>query len=217
MKSTLRVVPILAALSLVATLVHAATGVVLRPESKLWLEGKSTVHEFSSKATRLVATFDHDPAQLPDDATNGDAVERLIRAKGIRAMDVVVPVADLHSGKTGLDRNMQKALLASQHPEIRFHLASYELGEDTPAGTMKIDAKGAVTVAGVQRDIRMAVTAVREGDAVRVRGSAPLLMSQFGIKPPTMMMGTLRTSDEVVIHFDLLLATGQVEPRATRE
>jgi hypothetical protein len=33
----------------------------------------------------------------------------------------------------------------------------------------------------------------------------PLRMTQFGIKPPTMMMGALRTSDDVVIHFDLLL------------
>jgi hypothetical protein len=217
MKSVLRALSILAILSLAATLSHAAAGVVLRPESKLWLEGKSTVHEYSSKATKLDATFDHDPALLPPEAVNGEAVWRLIRAKGIRSMDVVIPVADLHSGKTGLDRNLQKALLAPQHPGIRFHLASYELAEGAPAGTMKIDAKGTVTVAGVQRDLRMAVTAVREGDAVRVRGGAPLLMSQFGIKPPTMMMGTLRTSDEVTIHFDLLLATGKVDAPVAHE
>jgi len=88
------------------------------------------------------------------------------------------------------------------------------LGHQVTAGAepveTKIDAKGTLTIAGVVREIGMAVTAVREGSMVRLRGGAPLLMTQFGIKPPTMMMGALRTADQVVVSFDLLVGAKDV-------
>ena len=37
----------------------------------------------------------------------------------------------------------------------------------------------------------------------------PLLMSDYGIKPPTMMLGTMRTKNEVLVKFDLALIANQ--------
>jgi hypothetical protein len=39
-----------------------------------------------------------------------------------------------------------------------------------------------------------------------VRGTRDLLMTEFGIKPPTMFMGMLKTDDKVTIKFELQLA-----------
>ena len=51
---------------------------------------------------------------------------------------------------------------------------------------------------------------MRQGQAVggnrfHVTGTVPLLMSQYGIRPPTAMMGTMRTRDAVTIRFDVTL------------
>ncbi|NOT33009.1 MAG: YceI family protein [Candidatus Eisenbacteria bacterium] len=177
----------------------------LQAGSKLWLDGKSTVHEYKSTAASLKVSFEQDQTKWPTDATGAEAIERFLRAKGITSMDVVVAVTGLHSGKAGLDKNMYKALLAEKHPEIRFRMVSYEIAEGARPGELAIDATGTLRVAGVERELKMPVTFVRESDTVHLRGSASLLMSTFGIKPPTMMMGTLRTADLVVVSFDLQL------------
>lgn len=178
----------------------------VQPESKLWLEGTSTVHDYKSTASALEVKFEENTSLWPADASGAAAIEGLIRAKGITAMDVAVGVTGLHSGKSGLDKNMYKALLAPKHPDIRFKMTSYEVKEGAKPAEIALDAKGTLSIAGVEREIVLPVTAVREGETLRMKGSTPLLMSEYGIKPPTMMMGTIKTKDRVVVSFDLIVA-----------
>ncbi len=196
----------LAALVVCASLAQAAPGdLTLQSGSRLWLTGTSTMHDYTSQASRLEVAFTSDPALWPAGVTGGDALEGLIRARGVTAIDVVVGVTGLKSGKDGLDKNMYKALLAEKHPEIRFKVAGYEVGAAGDTAGTPIDARGTLTVAGVEREIAMTATARREGDTIRLRGSVPLLMTQFGIKPPKMMLGAIKTSDKVVVHIDLVI------------
>lgn len=206
----------IAALVVCASLAQAAPGELsLQPGSKLWLTGTSTVHDYKSQATKLDVTFTCDPALWPTAATGSDAIEGLIRAKGVSAIDVVVGVTGLRSGKDGLDKNMYKALLAEKHPEIRFKLVAYEFGAAHDTAGTAIDARGTLTVAGVDREIAIPATLRREGDTLRLRGSVPLLMTQFGIKPPKMMLGTIKTSDKVVVHVDLVIGAADPARAAT--
>src|SRR5262245_37720295 len=198
-------------LALIALAVLAPLGralgaeLVLRSGSELELSGKSTMHPYEAKAAKLDVTFRHEAAAWPAGVAGGEAVEQLIRAHGVTSMAVVVPVKDLHSGKDGLDKNMYKALLAEKHPEIRFTMAGYEVADGATAGEMAITARGALVVAGQEREITMAATAHRDGDVVKLHGSVPLLMTQFGIKPPSMMMGAIKTADQVTVSFDLVI------------
>lgn len=206
-------------LVLAATLAAAPPGaaageLALQAGSTLGLKGKSTMHAYEARASKLEVTFTADPALWPADASGGEAVERLMRARGVTAMTVVVPVAGLQSGKKGLDRNMVKALLAGQHPEIRYHMSSYEIVAGAASGEMTIHAKGVLTVAGVDQEITMAVKATRAGETVKLAGEVPLLMSQFKIKPPTMMMGALKTSDQITVHFNLVVGASGTSARA---
>lgn len=199
---------LLAALAMAAAAVTAGPAdITLQPGSKLSLKGSSTAHDYTCQATKLEVTVKSDAARWPAKASGTNALEAFVRDGGITGIDVVVPVAGLHSAKSGLDKNMYKALKAEAHPEIRFHMAGYQVSKDAPAGEARVDAKGSLKIAGVEREVPIAVTVVRDGDAVRLRGSVPLLMSNFGIKPPTMMMGTLKTKDQVVVSFDLLIGT----------
>jgi hypothetical protein len=190
-----------------------ASGLEVGSGSRLWLEGKSTMHDYESTASKLDATLRQDESRWPAEARGVEAIEGFVRAHGVTSIEVVVPVTGLHSKKAGLDKNMYKALAAAKHPEIRFRMSEYDVA-DGVAEAMTLGAKGLLEVAGVERPIELTVKAIREGDRLRLRGSTPLLMSSFGIKPPTMMMGTLKVADRVVVSFDLVLeARSDAPPR----
>ena len=217
MKRTLAfAVRALVALALWASLAQAAPGgLALQPGSRLWLTGTSTVHDYKSQASQLDVTFTCDASRWPAAVTGADAIDGLIRGDGVTAIDVVVGVTGLKSGKDGLDKNMYKALLAEKHPEIRFKVKTYKVGAPGDTAGTSIDAIGTLTVAGVEREITLPAIARREGDTLRLSGSVPLLMTQFGIKPPKMMLGTIKTADKVVVHIDLLIGAADATRTAT--
>ena len=51
----------------------------------------------------------------------------------------------------------------------------------------------------------MIVRASECPEGIVLEGSKALLMSSYGIKPPSMFLGTLKTNDQVVIDFRLVL------------
>lgn len=173
-----------------------ATGIQVLTGSKLWIEGTSTMHGWTSVATRMDLTV-APAATDPDAVLRGNAIEKIV---------VSVPVAEMRSGKDGLDKNMRKALKSDAHPAIVWTLASYALAEGATADAFTVRAKGTLVVAGVEKPVEVEGKAAREGANLRVRGTTTVLMSTFGVKPPAMMMGTLKTGDPVKVHFDLILA-----------
>ena len=175
--------------------------VALAEGSSLKLEGKSNVHAYHSVAGKLDFAL---TADAP--VTTVAALDSLIRAGGVKALDLTIPVAQMHSGKDGLDKNMQKALKAEANPSITFHLTRYTAVQ-FPAGGDSLDvrATGKLAVAGVERDVELPAVARRSANTIELTGMKPLLMTDFGVKPPTLMMGALRTEDGVVIHYRLLL------------
>ena len=190
-----------AALTLLAPLARAATPqLVIQPGGKLWLEGTSTIHEYKADASKLAITMHDDTTKWPADKTGNDAIEGLILANGVNGLDVVVGVTGLHSGKDGLDKNMYKSLKAEKNPEITFHLAGYTAA--SVENGSKIEAKGKLAIAGVEREVPITVTALKDGQNVRFKGTVGLLMTQYGITPPKMMMGALKVADAVTVSFD---------------
>lgn len=173
----------------------------LQPGSEISFTGTSTVHGFSCKTTQFDAQLSVDPAY----ATNLADL-----ARPIGAVNVTIPVGSLDCGNKGLQNNMLKALKADQHATITFRLDTYEIDAATRTETaFTAQAAGALRIAGRERPIQLRVRGERHPDgAVRARGERDLLMSDFGIRPPTMMLGAVKTGDRVVVKFDL-----QARPR----
>ncbi len=186
---------LIAAAGLAAT-AHA-TSLQLAPSSRLWLEGDSTLHPYSSTATALKLDAQFEPG-TPDPIINGKA----------SAFELSVPVEGLRSGEKLMDRNIRKALKADEHPDIRFHMSTHELLPAGKAGSAGVKATGTLSIAGKENPIELQVEAQAVPEGVRVRGSKELLMTDFGIKPPTAMLGALKTKDKVVVHFDVVLQAG---------
>lgn len=190
------------AFALVAPQARAADRVALdlAPNSVLSLHGDSNVHHWSSQATKLELKGSIEGSTSPADA---------VRAGAPFDLEVTIAVKGLKSGKSKLDDNMYSALKEKQNPTIVWRLKSYERPADASADSMIVNAEGTLRVAGQERPVTIK-TAVRSEDGkLRVRGEVPLLMTDFGVKPPTMMLGTMRTKNEVLVTFDLALVAAQ--------
>jgi polyisoprenoid-binding protein YceI len=99
---------------------------------------------------------------------------------------------------------MLKALRADKHPLIIFKLTTYDL-ESSPNGGVIVKPAGTLTVAGVEQPVDLVLDVREAGGVLQVHGSRDLLMTDFGIKPPTMFMGMLKTNNKVTVKFDLQL------------
>jgi hypothetical protein len=203
---------------------HAAThegtpapaAIGLGAGSTLWLEGTSNLHEFESRTSQVVVAFTRDPET--QNATDVASLETMIRASAVRGLDLKVPVTSLHSGKSGLDKNLYKALHADDYPQIKFHLAHYTVTPRAAGNdTLNIHAEGVLTVAGKEQPSTLEARVYRGEHGVWLEGSELLLMSTFGIKPPTMMLGTLRVNDKIMIRYRLLLAPASMATTATSD
>jgi hypothetical protein len=176
---------------------------VVRPESKLWLEGTSNLHAWSCKATALDAAIDVDSSYTTTEVARGDIAGA---AKLVKRVETKVPVRSLKCGHDGMDKNLYKALKASDASQVHYILGTFNVVPGGTKDSVTVEVAGTLTVAEVERPITMTVTAERLDDgAVRARAAVPILMTDFGIKPPTALLGTLRTGNKVFVKFELLV------------
>lgn len=172
--------------------------VTLSPKSALSVSGTSTLHAWTCTTNRTEVRVTRDDA-----ATTGD-LATLVKAGHIQAVDVTVPVLTLHSEKSGLDKNMYKALKSDEHPNITVRLTKFTAPvAGTAADTLAVQAEGTITITG---NTQPAVLTGRlhPGDGgLWLEGQYTLKMTQFGIQPPKLMMGTIKVGDPVTIRYQL--------------
>jgi polyisoprenoid-binding protein YceI len=179
----------------------AATGaaqtarVPVSADSKLWIEGTSNLHGWSCKAEKFDAAIELDAAAVAELAT--------ATPKVLKRVEVKVPVKALKCGHGGMDDNLYKALKADETPEISYILATFDAAAGEGDG-FTLKTNGTLAIAGKENKLTMDVVATRLPDGtVNATGMVPIKMTDFGIKPPTAMFGTLRTGDEVKVNFAL--------------
>lgn len=171
----------------------------VRPDSKVTVAGSSNVHEWACASTAFSATIELDSSYAVKPLTSV--------AKPITKVVVNIPVKSLKCGHGKMDDNMYKALKANEFPEIKYVLGTYTVNaSETTAEKLSAITKGEITVAGKTVNVEIPITAVRTaGGAMTGEGTAKLLITDFGIKPPVAMLGTLRTRNEITVTFKILL------------
>jgi len=168
---------------------HAAARYTFTPDSRVWVEGTSNVHDWDCAAGTLTATLD------------GTATDNALTA--ISALTVTVPVAGLDCDNGTMNGKLRDALGTAP---IRFTLANARVG--SPNGTrFLVEADGRLTIHGQTRAQTVRATGTALGnDRYRFTGEVPVTMSQFGVDPPRALMGTLRTGDRVTVKFNVIAA-----------
>lgn len=160
--------------------------------SEVKVMGTSNLHDWTMKGSGLTCD-----AQF---TINAASVLQLLSLNGL---SFSIPINNLKSSENLLNTRAYKALNAEKHPNINFKLSSAVI---TPQGNnqYQIKATGMLTISGATRQVTMLVNSSIQPDrTVLVTGSKKIKMSEFGIKPPSFMLGTLKTGDEVTIDFSL--------------
>lgn len=163
----------------------AAAAFTLSPQSRITIEGDSSMHPWKCSAAvgRASAAIDTASPAL------------------VRELAVQLPVAGIECGNDTMNGKLRDALGAEQHPQIEYRLTAVErvAGEG-----VRLRATGSLSIAGKTQSVVFAVDAVVDSDgSVIAIGSVPLKMSSFGVDPPSAMLGLLKTYDPVTVKFDI--------------
>jgi polyisoprenoid-binding protein YceI len=170
--------------------------------ARVTISGTSNIHAYtaSTSTVRVTRSLVAGTAQGPD------FWENVLKPNVVQAFEVTIPAATLTSPVEGIDKNMHAALQVEAHPDIVFRLLRLETRPDV-AGALR--GVGVLQIAGVDREVTIDITTERKGDTLNVQGRVRLLMTDFGVKPPTAMLGMLKTDPKVTVAFETILTIPQ--------
>lgn len=191
-----RVVAAAAAALVVGAWSLAVDRMALLPESRLWVDGTSSVRAFTCRAGTVNA----------DVATSVEhAVQALLTGENaVKSLTFSVPAAKLDCGNGTMNGHMLKAIKAKEHATIAFQLESYTI--TTGGETLSVTLRGTLALGGATRPITMnAALAPSPAGALRVSGVYELNMKDYDLTPPSLMFGTLKVGEMVKVNFDLVL------------
>jgi len=163
------------------TLVNAQTLTI--KSSTVTIDGETNVnHDFTTKVTQL----------------NG---KMTVANNRPQTLAVEIPVRSIISGEKVMDKKTHETFKAAKNPMIHFNM--------TELNSMQVNGKAiAVTVTGnlSMGGATKKVTLKADGKEVSpgvytFEGALPLKMSDFNMKAPTAMLGTMKTKDQVTVNY----------------
>ena len=153
------------------------------------VSGTSTLHDWEMKSSK--GQFDASILFANDKMT-------------FSGLSFNFPAESLKSGHSMMDNNTYKALNTSKNPSITFVLTS---GNVTSVGTntYQLNGVGKLTIAGttIQTDLVATLKYNPADKSFTCTGVKKFKMTQYGVKPPTVLMGTIKTGDEISISYNL--------------
>jgi len=158
----------------------------------LVVSGTSTLHDWDMKSVKAncTATFTLNGA--------GHITE-------LTALSFSTPANALKSEHSSMDNNAYKALKTDKNPAITYTMtaATVTAGD---AGAVTVKCTGKLTIAGTTRDQEIvAVVKPNADNTLTVSGSRAISMKDFNMQPPTFMLGTIKTGNDVTLKFNLIL------------
>lgn len=168
----------------------------LQTGSRLWFDGSSTVKDFTCKAAKLEAAVVTSKADAASAIVAGE--------KSVAGVELTVPVMSIDCDNGTMNGHMRNALDAKMHPTITFELRSYDLMK--AAENVAVTLSGTLTIHGESQPVTIQAIAVGAAEgALRLTGLYELNMKEYGVKPPSLMLGTMNVREKVKVRFDLLL------------
>lgn len=182
-------------------------------DSRVWIEGTSTVRDFTCSTQQIEghawlaiqsksnpsnsrAALDTAGAQRSPPSTTPDPP----------AVQARVPVHTLDCGKRRQNQDLYEAMKADDHSAIHYEVVKAKViaMPDSSRDHYTVEAIGDLTIAGETRTVRLTLQGRRLSDGrIHARGSLPMRMTHFDVEPPTAMLGLIRVQDDIVVHFDI--------------
>lgn len=178
-------------------------------DSRVWIEGTSNITSWSCSATAVDATI----------AVESTFKEDPDFPRYLRRVQVRVPVSALKCGHAQMEKSLRRALKADDTARPTYITATFDAVRDGSDATnaLTVSTVGALAIAGQENSVKMDVGTTRLADGtIEARGTVPILMSDFGIEPPTALFGALRASNRVLVKFAMRLGPEVVAAMAAR-
>lgn len=157
------------------------------------LSGTSTLHdwEMNSKSCTGNALFKFELVKK----------ENLI---SLKSLTFSLVVEDLKSEEKTLDNNAYKALKTDEYKDITYTLISAKIVSRKNQEYL-LKTRGSLIIAGVTKIISMNVTCtVNKDSTITCTGFKTLKMTDYNVKPPTFMLGAMKTGDTIKLDFILV-------------
>lgn len=158
-------------------------------DSKLTIEGTSSLHDWEIIAEEL----------------EGKAILQIEQGAILDISDLIfqVEVNGLKSGKGLMDSKTYNALNKDAHPSITFVMKEFFGIENGESGETIVNTKGELNIAGTSKEVNAhANVKINEND-IEFFGEVNLDMTMFGVKPPTALMGSIKTGKDVKVLFNI--------------
>jgi len=149
----------------------------------LKVSGTSTLHDWDMPS--LTATGSMTATEMDGKLTE------------ITSLHIVMPAESIKSGKKGMDKKAYEAMKTKSHKNVIFDLKSASKSGDTWT------LIGTFNIAGTKKQVAIKAKESKKGDLYGLNGDYSFKLSEYNITPPTAMMGTIKTGDEVKISFDV--------------
>jgi polyisoprenoid-binding protein YceI len=120
--------------------------------------------------------------------------------------EVELDAASIQTGIGMRDRHLRETLETNAYPRIRFALDSVRPAYRDSAGTW-YRLHGALTVRKVSRSPEILARISPRGDTIGVVGKIATRFTEFELKPPSRLLGTVKVKDAFTITFDCTFVT----------
>ncbi len=175
------------------------------PDSKIWIEGRSNVNQFSCEAGNYQGE-----AVLLNQAPDEIDMQANEQVK----LELKIPVRSFECGRSRMNRDLYNALRSEEYLYIEFEFSNArnitENG-DVPNSYI-LEISGILTVAGTSREINFKADGyILENGRLRAVGKKAIMMTDYDVEPPTGLLGLVRAENELTVHFDLYASPGNNE------
>jgi polyisoprenoid-binding protein YceI len=155
------------------------------------VKGTSNLHDWTANAEKANGNF--------------NVVVNDGKIAAVNAVDLKVDAKSLKGSKGNImDKKIAEALNANKNQYISFKSTGGTVTEKS--GTYKVTANGILTIAGNSQRVTIdALGKVMPNGDIEFTGTKKLRMTDYKVDPPTAMLGTLTTGDEVILQFKVVL------------
>jgi polyisoprenoid-binding protein YceI len=194
MKNNVKQILILTMIGIIgfSSLLKAQTSYKLasNPDVSIKVLGSSNVHDWVMTSTTM--------------ESQGEFTFEGASLSALHAFKFSLAFTSLKSEHTSMDNRTYKSVNAEKYPVISYKLTSAQLST-TEKNKYLIKTKGELTIAGVTRPITMEVTALVGADKmITCTGSEKIKLTDYNIKPPSFVLGTMKVANDLTIQFNLV-------------
>lgn len=162
----------------------------LNPNNSIFtIKGTSSLHDWEMVSKSFSGTIAFGSA-------NADNID-------IKEISITIGVKTLDSDNRTMNKKTYDALKNDQHPNIYYRFKSVKKIRAVRANNFEATLSGTLNIAGKTRDVDILVNILVKDNTINIVGKKPLKMSDFDVEPPTALLGTIKTGNDITIEFNL--------------